>query len=84
MKPLLDFIASGSGRRLFAFLLTTGLTALNKKLGLNLDVAELVALAAGMMTYVVGGNMKEAAATKADAAVMMAGGTQSAAQPPSP
>lgn len=78
-EKFVGFALSDSGRRFFAWVVSTLLIAMNKKWGLDLNVPELVAIVTGTGTYTVGGNLKAAAVAKADAAVKVA-----SAVPPMP
>ena len=61
----MDFFTSGSGRRLIAAAIGVLALVLNKKLGIELDEATQMALAAIIATYIGGSNWKEGQVAKA-------------------
>lgn len=61
---MLEFIQSGSFRRILAGLAASAALLLHKKLGIEVEPEALVTIGVIAATYIVGGNVKEAALAK--------------------
>jgi hypothetical protein len=59
-----EFLQSGSFRRLLVGIATSAALLLHKKLGLEVEPEALVSIALLAITYIAGGNLKEAALKK--------------------
>ena len=85
----MEFVKSATFRRLLISILGTAAIALNKKLGLGLEMSDTAEIAALVIAYVTGSNVKEAhiagkeaeqkVTTMSDAAAVF---TQTPANPP--
>lgn len=60
MKPVVEFLVSGTGRRLLVFLIGFLTVTLNKKLGLDLNAESLVADIVMALGYITQSAVKEA------------------------
>jgi hypothetical protein len=67
MSELLSKLLDGPLKRFAVFLVSAGIVALNKKLGLNLSEVEIASLASMTAAYLVQSGMKAAAQMKAEA-----------------
>lgn len=65
---MLEFIQSGSFRRILAGVATSLALLFHKKLGIEVEPEALVTIGVIAATYIVGGNVKEAAIAKGKAA----------------
>ncbi len=61
---MLEFIQSGSFRRILAGLAASAALLLHKKLGIEVESEALVSVAVLAAVYIAGGNIKEAALAK--------------------
>ncbi len=61
---MLEFIQSGSFRRILVGAMTSAALLLHKKLGIEVEPEALVSIALLAITYIAGGNIKEAAMAK--------------------